>query len=188
MNLLINTITPFISAFLGAFFGYHFSLKKRFDKDKKEVYHNLLEYLPASISISQGDISQEYLSVGSPETSIDILKIKIEDYEKQLEKDNLTSEQKEILETKRNNSCYAIKQLNQYIEFFSKMLKDMSEFEHSRLFNLFKIYASNDVRNAYVHFNVAISNDYHACFNVPSRELNILLDQLLFAIKADLRK
>jgi hypothetical protein len=186
--LLINIIAPFISAFLGAFFGYRFSLKQRFSEDKKEVYYKLLEYLPASIPISQGDISQEYLSAGSPESSINILKIKIEDYEKQLEKNNFTSEQREALEVKRSNSRYTIEQLERYIEFFSKTLKNIAEFERSQLFNLFKIYASNDVRKAYVRLNVAISNDYHACFNVPSRELNILLDQLLFAIKADLNK
>ncbi len=159
-----------------------------FSEGKKEVCYKLLEYLPASIPISQGNISKEYLSAGSPESSINILKIKIKDYEKQLEKNNLASEQREALEVKCSNSRYTIKQLEQYIEFFSKTLKDMAEFEHSQFFNLFKIYASNDVRNAYVSLNVAISNDYHSCINVPSRELCILLDQLLFAIKADLNK
>jgi hypothetical protein len=163
-------------------------LKQRFSEDKKEVYYKLLEYLPASIPISQGDISQEYLSAGSPESSINILKIKIEHYEQQLKDYNLILEQRETLEAKLNNSYYAKEQLEQYIEFFSRTIKSTSEFEHSQFFNLFKIYASNDVRKAYVHLNVAISNDYHACFNVPSNELNILLDQLLFAIKADLNK
>ncbi len=186
--LLINIVAPFLSAFLGAFFGYHFSLKKHFNEDKKEVYYKLLKYLPASIPISQGDISQEYLSAGSPEISINILKIKIEDYEKQLKNNNIASEQREDLEVKRSNSLYTIEQLEQYIEFFSKTLKEITEFECSQLFSLFKIYAKKDVRNAYMHLNTAISNDYYASINVPSRELNMLLDQLLFAVKADLIK
>ena len=188
ISLSINVIAPFISAFWGAFFGYRFSLKQRFSEDKKDVYYKLLEYLPASIPISQGDISQEYLSAGSPESSINLLKIRIEHYEQQLKNDSLALEQREVLEVKIDNSYYAIEQLEQYIEIFSRTLKSMAEFEHSQFFNLFKIYASNDVRKAYVHLNVAISNDYHACFNVPSNELNLLLDQLLFAIKADLNK
>lgn len=41
----------------------------------------------------------------------------------------------------------------------------MSKFEHSQLSSLFKIYASSDIRNTYVHLNVEIKNDYYACSN-----------------------
>lgn len=188
ITLLINIIVPLISSFLGAFLGYRFSLKQRSAEQKMEVYNKLLAYLPVDMPISQGDILQNYLSAGPPESSIRILQIQITDYEKQLKDLNHTPERKRFLETEISNSRYAINQLEQYIEFFNKTMQTLSEFEHSQFFNQFKIYANSDVRKSYIQFSVAISNDYHSCINIQSKALNTLLDKLLFAIKCDMNK
>ena len=188
ITLVIDIVIPLISSFLGAFLGYQFSLKQRFSEHKKEVYYKLLEYLPINIPISQGDISQEYLSMGSPETSIRILQIRIDDYEQQLKHYAPTSEERELLKTEVSNSRYAINQLEQYMKVFNKIMQDLSEFKHLHYFNLFKIHANYDVRKAYAQFSVAISNDYHSSINVPSKVLNSLFDELLFTIKCDIHK
>lgn len=191
LNQLLSFITPFISAFCGAFFANHFFKKQRFKGDKKEVYNALIiNYLPVNIPISQGDLSLDYLAAGSPESSIRMLNIKIEHYEEQLKRHGLTLtlEQRGTFETEISNCYYVIKKLEQYIKFFDETLKRLAEFEHSHFFNLFKIYANNNVRNAYVHLNIALNNDYYSIINIPSEKLNILLEQLLLSIKADLNK
>lgn len=188
ITLLINITVPLISSFLGAFLGYRFSLKQRSTEQKVEVYNKLLAYLPADVPISQGDISQNYLSAGPPEISIKILQIQIDDYEEQLKDLNTNSERKRFLETEISNSRYTINQLEQYIEFFNKIMQALSELEHSQFFNRFKINANYDVRKAYMQFSVAINNDYNSSINIQSKVLNTLLDNLLTAIKLDMNK
>lgn len=184
--IIIGMIATIVSAFLGSFCGYKYSMKKSFCEDKKQIYYKLIEYLPASIILSQDDMDQMFISSGSPECSIRIIETKIEVLEKDLTTPKLKLDLKNKMITEIANLKSCLKELEQYNTMFNLIISSLDEYETSSHYNMLKIYGSNEVRQAFVNFSVAIKNDYYSNFNISSNVLDSLLNKLIFAIREEL--
>lgn len=177
---------------------YIFNHKKN-REHKENVYEMFLSSFPAQITIMPSDFICDSTCWHSAESAQIAMKYKEKLYEEELGKfeENHNSFtylglRLEIIEEKRtelNNIKFFNKYMEMYLDEYIKITNMINSFKESEKYNFFQTYASINVQNYLVDFEVAYHNAYHTscgAYSISKEDINYLRRRVLFGIRQDL--
>lgn len=187
-------IIPVITSFLGTTLASSLAIKKfkreKYFEEKKRLYYELATILPI---VDDFEAQSDYLdgSEGNcgAERKTDIMAIQLKDAEERLEtfkNQNTSSDKIYEVEAEVDNLKYKIKKHKQYLGSMKNLHTKIEEFEKKGNKNLLRVFASTNVWNSYVGFNVALHNEYYCNIGVKKEDITYHINKLITYMRNDL--
>ena len=90
------------------------------------------------------------------------------------------------VDTEINNLKYKIKRHEEYLTQMRQLKDKIDKFELAGNRNLLRIFASTNVWNSYVRFNVALDNEYLCNIGVKKEDIIYHINDLIAYMRMDL--
>lgn len=118
------------------------------------------------------------------------MKIQLEDAESRKRKlmgqADITKECTYGIDTEISNLKYKINKHEEYLAQMKELKGKIEEFELNGNRNLLRIFASTNVWNSYVRFNVALYNEYMCNIGVKKEDITYHINDLIIYMRMDL--
>lgn len=162
---IITAITSFIGAYVASSLAMKNIKQEQYFAEKKRIYYELATILPVVEKfLAQSDYMDGTEGNCGAEDKISIMKIQLEDAESRKQKlTGQASAAKEYIydiDTEIRNLKYKIDKHEEYLTQMRELKDKIYKFELKGNRNLLRIFASTNVWNSYVRFNVALDNEY----------------------------
>ena len=188
---LISVAGTFIAAYLGSLWALKNVKKEKYFEERKQIYYELASILPIiDTCITQSDYLQDCQLGGTAENKIVIMEMKLHDAEDRLkimqESQHTYNEMHEV-EIEISNWEYRIKRHKEYLQEMGELHKKLEEFDKSGKKNLLRLFASAEVWSSYVHFEVALHNEYYCNIGVKKDDIVYHINNLILGMRNDLQ-
>lgn len=188
---LISAVASFIAAYLGACLALKNVKKEKYFEERKRLYYELAGILPITDEfIAQSDYLQDYDCGGNAKQKIEIMKMRLQDAEERLKIKKVgkyTSKEIYEIETEISNWKYIIKKHKEYLQEMEELHKKLEAFDKSGKKNLLRLFASAEVWSSYVHFEVALHNEYYCNIGVKKDDIVYHINNLILGMRNDLQ-
>ncbi len=188
---IITAITSFIGAYVASSLAMKNIKQEQYFAEKKRIYYELATILPdVEKFLAQSDYMDGTEGNCGAENKISIMKIQLEDAESRKQKllgqTDVTKESMYDVDTEINNLKYKIKRHEEYLTQMRQLKDKIDKFELAGNRNLLRIFASTNVWNSYVRFNVALDNEYLCNIGVKKEDITYHINDLIAYMRMDL--